>query len=236
MAYRSSPQARLEALLTAAATGAITLALLGGMPYVLWHATGVPWPDRIGSWRNLGEWLEQPVTDPLMVDLLAMVGWGCWAAFAWSLLTEAAWYALHLPHLLRDRTAHRAHLETLPVQRALAALCIGTLALAVISVWRPPAANAHQHTPADGARTHITATAPAHAGPTKDEPNPTRAARSAQAHGVEYTVAQGDTLWDIAETHLDDALKWPRIYALNKNRIQADGQRLTDPDLSLIHI
>ncbi|WNE95537.1 BTAD domain-containing putative transcriptional regulator [Streptomyces luomodiensis] len=230
MAYRSSPKARLEALLVATATGVVTLALLAGMPYVLWHATGVPWPDRVGSWHDLSAWLMQPVTDPLMVDLLAMVGWVCWTAFAWSLLTEAAWYALHLPHLLRDRTAHKAHLETLPVQRALAALCIGTLALAVISLWRPPAANAHQHTPADGGHAHITATAPAHAGSTKDEPHTTRTARSTQARGVEYTVAHGDTLWDIAETHLDDPLKWPRIYALNKTRIQADGQRLTDPD------
>ncbi|MBO3682700.1 BTAD domain-containing putative transcriptional regulator [Streptomyces sp. NEAU-YJ-81] len=232
MAYRSSSKARLGAFLTATATGAITLALLAGMPYVLWHATGVPWPDRIGSWHDLSAWLMQPVADPVMVDLLAMVGWVCWAAFAWSLVTEAAWYALHLPQLLRDRTAHAAHLETLPVQRALAALCIGTLALAVISLWRPPAANAHQHTPVDGVRAPITATAPAHAGSTKDkgESDPTRAARSTQARGVEYTVAEGDTLWDIAGTHLGDPLKWPRVYALNKNRIQADGQRLTDPD------
>ncbi|MCQ6246175.1 LysM peptidoglycan-binding domain-containing protein [Streptomyces malaysiensis subsp. malaysiensis] len=230
MAYRSSPKARLEALLTATATGAITLALLAGMPYILWHATGVPWPDRIGSWHDLSAWLMQPVTDPVIVDLLAMVGWVCWAAFACSLLTEAAWYALHLPHLLRDHTAHKAHLETLPVQRALAALCVGTLALAVISLWRPSAANAHQHTPADGAHTRITATAPAHAGLTKDALHPTGAARSTQARGVEYTVAHGDTLWDIAETHLGDPLKWPRIYAANKDRIQADGRRLSDPD------
>ncbi|MEU7642106.1 BTAD domain-containing putative transcriptional regulator [Streptomyces sp. NPDC039016] len=48
---------------------------------------------------------------------------------------------------------------------------------------------------------------------------------------IEYTVVEGDNLWDIAAAHLGDALKWPRIYALNKNRVQRDGARLSDPDL-----
>ncbi|QRX91159.1 LysM peptidoglycan-binding domain-containing protein [Streptomyces noursei] len=48
---------------------------------------------------------------------------------------------------------------------------------------------------------------------------------------IEYTVMEGDTLWDIAYAHLGDALRWPRIYALNKDRVQSDGVRLRDPDL-----
>lgn len=33
--------------------------------------------------------------------------------------------------------------------------------------------------------------------------------------GNTYTVVEGDTLWDIAESHLGDATRWPEIYALN---------------------
>jgi hypothetical protein len=42
-----------------------------------------------------------------------------------------------------------------------------------------------------------------------------------------------DTLWDIAERHLGDGLRWREIYALNENRLMPDGQRLTKA--SLIH-
>ncbi|MFJ2202204.1 BTAD domain-containing putative transcriptional regulator [Streptomyces violaceusniger] len=231
MAYRSSWRARLRAAVTATGTSAVILALLGGMPYILWQAAEVPWPDRIGSWRSLGDRLTQPVTDLVMVDLLAMVGWVCWAAFAYSILKETAWYAAHLPRLLRDQTAHATHVDTLPLRRAFAAVCVGTLVLALISLWQPSAAHAHQHTPAGGLRADVASTAPAHPGPAKDGRPRTRVVGSAQPRCVEYTVVEGDTLWDIAETHLGDPLKWPRIYALNKTRVQADGTRLTDPDV-----
>lgn len=42
-----------------------------------------------------------------------------------------------------------------------------------------------------------------------------------------------DTLWDIAERHLGDGLRWREIYALNDNRLMPDGRRLTKA--SLIH-
>ena len=42
-----------------------------------------------------------------------------------------------------------------------------------------------------------------------------------------------DTLWDIAERHLGDGMRWRDIYALNQGRLMPDGQRLTRA--SLIH-
>ncbi|MDT0547715.1 BTAD domain-containing putative transcriptional regulator [Streptomyces lonegramiae] len=201
------------------------------MPYVLWQATGVPWPDRIGSWQDLGERVMQPITDPIIIDLLAMVGWVCWAAFACSILKEVAWYAGHVPQLLRDRTAHTAHLEALSVQRMLAALCIGTLVLALASLWRPYSAHAHPHAVSGDLRAHVASTAPVHPAASSETERPSmREARDAESRRVEYTVADGDTLWAIAEAHLGDPLKWPRIYALNKTRVQSDGGRLSDPD------
>ncbi|MER6566338.1 BTAD domain-containing putative transcriptional regulator [Streptomyces sp. NPDC001093] len=244
---------RLTAAATATGTLAVTLTLLAGMPYVLWRATGVPWPEHISSLGEVGQRLTQPVSDPLMISLLAVVGWACWAGFAYTVVRETIWYATHLPQLLRDRHAHHEHVAALSVKGSLAALCIGTLVVALIGLWRPETASAQQPFSPGDVRPHTAATAPlipvstrhraagkpASARATTTNSTTTHStlpgqAREAEAvRHIEYTVVEGDTLWNIARMHLGDPLKWPRIYALNKDRVQGDGARLTDPDLIL---
>ncbi|MEU6572557.1 LysM peptidoglycan-binding domain-containing protein [Streptomyces sp. NPDC046805] len=242
---------RLTAAATAGGTLAVTLALLAGMPYILWRAAGLPWPEHVSSLSEFGQRLMQPVSDPLMIDLLALVGWVCWAAFAYTVARETVWYATHLPQLLRDRHAHHEHVAALSVKGSLAALCIGTFVVALIGLWRPQTVSAQEPVSIGGMRPRIAATAPlfpvsarqstsssvaagtsAHA--TTAGLTPARSGlpgETATVRHIEYTVIEGDTLWDIAHTHLGDALKWPRIYALNKDRVQNDGAWLTDPDL-----
>ncbi|QRX95776.1 BTAD domain-containing putative transcriptional regulator [Streptomyces noursei] len=239
MTHRTALRERLTAAVTALGTFAVTLTLLVGMPYVLWQAAGFPWPDRVHSWHEVGERLAQPVSDPLVIDLLAVVGWGCWAAFAFTVIREICWYTVHFPQLLHDRRAHHEHVAALSLKGSLAALCIGTLVVAVLSLWRPTQAAAQQPSTANTASQRLVATAPL--SPSIEGPAPAVEKSLPGAPGphvgaevvrhVEYTVAEGDTLWDIAEAHLGDALKWPRIYALNKDRLQHDGARLHDPDL-----
>ncbi|MYT30932.1 MULTISPECIES: BTAD domain-containing putative transcriptional regulator [unclassified Streptomyces] len=243
MTHHVALRQRLTAAVTAIGTLALTLALLAGMPYVLWQAVGIPWPDSVHSWHELGERLAQPISDPLVIDLLAMVGWVCWAAFAFTVIREVCWYSAHLPQLLHDRRTHRDHVANLSLKGSLAALCIGTLVVALLSLWRPATAAAQQHSFTNEAPHRITATAPLNpvvaqqATPgtattvTLSSPEATESRASAKAvRHIEYTVVEGDTLWDIAAEHLGDALKWPRIYALNKDRVQSDGARLHDPD------
>ncbi|WP_344287738.1 BTAD domain-containing putative transcriptional regulator [Streptomyces synnematoformans] len=243
---------RLTAATTVTGTLAVTLALLGGMPWILWRATGLPWPERVSSLSELAQRLTQPVSDPLMIDLLAVVGWLCWAAFAATVVREAIWYATHLPHLLRDRHAHHEHVASLSVKGSLAALCVGTLVVALIGLWRPQTVSAQQQLPSPGeARARTAVTAPLVPASLQPVTTPSMAAsdplvtagpgpegdgvsRTDEAVGhIEYTVVEGDTLWNIAHEHLGDALRWPRIYALNKDRVQSDGARLTEPDLIL---
>jgi Bacterial transcriptional activator domain len=40
-----------------------------------------------------------------------------------------------------------------------------------------------------------------------------------------------DSLWEIAERHLGDGRRYKEIYELNKDRVQPDGQKLTDASL-----
>ncbi|PJJ04193.1 DNA-binding SARP family transcriptional activator [Streptomyces sp. 2333.5] len=251
MTPHSALRERLTAAFTVLGTLSFTLALLAGMPYVLWRATGVPWPDRVSSWQELGERLAEPLSDPLVIDLLAVVGWVCWAAFACTVIREICWYTAHLPQLLHDRRAHKDHVAALSVKGALAAVCIGTLVVAVLSLWRPSSASAQQPPSTGTVRPPIAVTVPVHPSTGQQTPGrvpaalgsakPTTAAShqghpewdagAAAVRHVEYMVREGDTLWDIAHTYLGDALKWPRIYALNKDHVQHDGGQLSDPDL-----
>ncbi|MEW1653941.1 BTAD domain-containing putative transcriptional regulator [Streptomyces sp. NPDC093707] len=244
MTHPSALRERLAAASTALGVLTVTLAVLVGMPYVLWQAAGIPWPDSVHSWRELGERLSQPVSDTLVIDLLAMAGWVCWAAFTSTVIREISWYAAHLPQLRGDRRAHYDHLAALSAKRSVAALCIGTLVIALLTLWRPSAAGAQQAFQTYEFGHRVAATAPLT--PSAVQRAGTRpavpvATARMNAHGprlraegaehLEYTVVEGDTLWDIADAHLGDALKWPRIYALNKDRVQHDGARLHDPDL-----
>lgn len=46
-----------------------------------------------------------------------------------------------------------------------------------------------------------------------------------------HVVEPGDTLWDVAEAELGDGRRYPEIFEASQDTVQADGQRLTDPDL-----
>jgi nucleoid-associated protein YgaU len=57
--------------------------------------------------------------------------------------------------------------------------------------------------------------------------------QSAAPTGEVHVVQRGDTLWDIAEDGLGDPHRYPEIFDLNVDDVQADGHRLEDPDLIL---
>jgi len=212
-----SARARLKSAATAAGTGLLAFGLLAGIPWVLWRAVGVPWPERVLSWQDLSVRVMEPVSDPMMLELLALAGWVCWGAFAWTVVREASWYVVRVPQLLRDRSVHDRHVAELSKRRALAALCVGTMVMALLGLWRPHTVT-QQAASFGELRPQMAVTALAvPASMVKDQ-------------HIEYVVVEGDTLWEVAATHLGDPLKWPRIYKLSKDRLQPDGGQLTDPD------
>ncbi len=48
-----------------------------------------------------------------------------------------------------------------------------------------------------------------------------------------HVVRPGDTLWDLADRHLGDSLRWPEIFEANAGRVFTDGRTFDDPDLIL---
>ncbi len=56
----------------------------------------------------------------------------------------------------------------------------------------------------------------------------------AEPEPVTVTVKRGDSLWRIAARHLGSGARWPEIFELNQDRVQADGRTLRNPDLILI--
>ncbi|MET9293085.1 BTAD domain-containing putative transcriptional regulator [Streptomyces sp. NPDC003077] len=219
-AARSWPRAVLQALLAATALLVVTV----GVPYALTAANGTPWPSPAASVGDLVTRLSRPVSDPLVTDLLSLLGWTCWAAFMVTLVREALWMARHLPALRGDATALRTRLRTIPRHRLGAAFLLGALLFALLAAWRPAAAHA---TPDVTVSHPIAAVATAMSGTELMRQSP----RPEDSVTEPYAVQSGDTLWSIARTCLGDPLRWPEIYRLNHDRTQSDGQRLRDPDL-----
>jgi nucleoid-associated protein YgaU len=59
------------------------------------------------------------------------------------------------------------------------------------------------------------------------------ASTTAQPEAVDHTVVRGDTLSEIADSHLGDPARYTEIFEANRDVDQPDGRRLTDPDLIL---
>ncbi|WP_326596581.1 BTAD domain-containing putative transcriptional regulator [Streptomyces sp. NBC_01803] len=200
-------------------------AVLVGVPLVLTAAVGRPWPDPTTSLQDLAGRLRQPLGDRLVLQLFALAGWLCWAAFATATLREAAWYLRNLPRMRTDRTLHAVHLEALPAPRLVIAACIGSVVLTLLAWLRPPLADAAPATNPHPATQLLQVPAP-HA----DVTAPAAGAEEPGGHAASYTVQPGDTLWDIADRCLGDPIRWPQIYALSSSIRQPDGHHLTDPD------
>lgn len=215
-----TPARRLAAVVRFLASGSALAAAVAGIPYALSVTIGAPWPDQVTSLADLLRRLGQPVSDPFMFQVLALVGWVCWTYFIAVLLREALWLLGRLPSLIADAALLRRYTATLPAHRAAAALLVGTLLLALIAMWRLPAA----HAAAPAARppsSTVVAAAHQHVPP----------ARAAKPDYTTYTVQSGDTLWDIADKQLGDPMLWPKIYQLSCTIRQSDGRLLSDPDL-----
>lgn len=203
--------------------------LLVGIPVALCLFVGYPLPRTAPS----KDWLTTSISSTLIIKILACVVWVLWAHFLVCVLSE--WRAVRrgrLPgHVLLGGGS-----QLLARRLVAAALLLSGAAtvytqsgLGAGSAPAPVVASQHAAT----TRTEAT-----DAGSRADAvaEGAGQGRHQAQAETKYYVVQpphgrRYDSLWDIAERTLRDPLRYKEIFALNKDRIQADGRKLVDANL-----
>ena len=241
--HASHTRQRSRLLPRAGALASLT-AVVAGPPLLLLALLGSPL--QLPASLRTADALTQAVDDQAVLWLLGTVGWLLWAHLLLALTVELARQTrgstlrIPLPGLLFGANA------------ALASHLIASLLLTGPTAAHGALTPAVARTPI--AATAVTATSPTPGAPGEaalptpaptlhavgtTKPDTTTAApakprtRLIQCRVLPPQGRDHDTLWDIAERHLGDGMRWRDIYALNQGRLMPDGQRLTRA--SLIH-
>lgn len=240
---------RAGELLRGTAAGALLLAVLAGVPWLLLTVVGNPLPT---SAPDRG-WLDAELSTTALLDVLAVVLWVLWLHFAVCVVAELRAWVSGAP---QSRPALGGPTQVL-ARRLVAAVLLVTaggipLGAPALATPAPAAVGATTAAPDPGwsAGHEIGAARPSAGTPTVDEaPDPawtapptpgadrdTDTGADTDAGLVTYVVQppQGrhhDCLWDIAERTLGDPLRYREVFELNRDRVQADGSRVVDADL-----
>jgi hypothetical protein len=241
-------RARIGAAL-AAALGCV--ALIVGVPLVLYFFIGSRWPDRGPIADDFSAFNLHPTTD-LLLGFLAAAGWILWAIFVLMVLHAVITTTIDAIRWgVRVETWKDA---TNPV-RWIAGVLIGTVA----ALW-PAAAHAAPAEAVDPANATRELTADELAAITTPDSADTTAAsecateesppvvevesaaeeaedfheRDAEGNIVETVDSDpsdpsDDTLWGMAEEHYGDGTEYGKIFDHNEGITQSNGLKLTDP-------
>lgn len=210
-----------------AAGVAAAVLIFAAVPAVLVALTGLPDPARLAHVR-----LASAETD---LRVLAAVAWVAWIGCCGPLLASVVRRVrrrdvstpagARVPEWVASRIAAAVlALGSFSVTSAAGAVSGGSAPIAT-ALATPAATGTHAAT-STGVRP--TVAAPPAAGAATSTP-----AGSATGTAVpsSYTVADGDTLWSIAQQFYDDGSEWPTIATANLGRIMDDGTRFMDPSL-----
>ncbi|KUN08776.1 hypothetical protein AQI95_07135 [Streptomyces yokosukanensis] len=218
------------------------LALVVGVPGALAVFVGWPLPHGMPS----RDWLTQEITVQTFLHVLTVVVWFAWAQFTACVLVEirAALSGVGLP----GRVPGAGPSQLLARQLVTALLLVGATAASLT-----PGLSQLGHSAAPEGN-HKGTVAAAQQTPGLLSPQQAKATAAAVAEQADHVAAQArsgngrhgatkfyriqppegrhhDSLWEIAQRHLGDGRRYKEIYELNKDRLQADGSRLTEASL-----
>lgn len=211
---------------TRTASATMLAGLFGGIPWGLVVLIGWPLPREVNlpqSVEDVQGLLSTPLTDQMIVNLLAVAMWFIWVSFAASFAGEVI-------AAVRGVPSRRLPVVS-PMQKLagwlLSGVTAGVLAAAALTpaVVAPPA-------PAVAAAATVPATpqlpvvdltaATTYQQTPPDEQAPIVCAGEHILHidgqRYAYVVQRDDSLWVIAELCLGDGARWPDIWALNQGR------------------
>ena len=194
-----------------------------GVPIGLITVIGLPVPHGTAGLSVLTHQLDIPS----ILRVLSIVIWLAWLQLVWCVIVEikAAVRNVGLPAQvpLAGATQSAAH------RLVTAALLLFTAGAAL----SPAFAHAGPPRPGHTVSSVMPGTRGTQ-GPPSTAPQPVVPPTVAQSPSAEkvYVVRPPDgryheSLWEIAENHLGDGRRYPEIYAMNKDRTQPDGSKLT---------
>ncbi|MGW2646775.1 BTAD domain-containing putative transcriptional regulator [Streptomyces sp. NPDC001393] len=218
------------------------LALVVGVPGALAVEVGWPLPHGMPS----QDWLTQQITVQTFLHVLTVVVWLAWAQFTACVLVEvrAALSGVGLP----GRVPGAGPSQLLARQLVTALLLVGATAASLT----PGLSQLGHNSGLEG--NHKGTVAAAQQTPGLLSQQQAKATAAAVAEQADHAAAQArsdggkhgatkfyriqppegrhhDSLWEIAQRHLGDGRRYKEIYELNKDRLQADGSRLTEASL-----
>ena len=196
------------------------VALTVGVPIALVTVVGLPLPHTLPKLSAFTSQLDVTA----ILRILSVIIWLAWAQLVWCVLVEVKVAASHAQ--ARPKVPLAGPAQSLAHRLVTAALLLFTAAAALTPavISHGPARPAHSvSAPSMGSVTPaIPLSAPvqethAHAAPNSDK-----------MYLVKPPVGRfHESLWEIAQNHLDDGRRYREIFELNKDRVQPDGSRLT---------
>lgn len=200
-------------------------AFLVGVPIALVALAPTYLPHPIPTPAQLWDRVLSPDDGTLLLAVLGVVAWITWAAFTGSVLVELV------------ASARRVRAPSIPLlggmQHAASRLLAtaGVLLATASSITAPaPAAAASALVMPMDERALSAARPEILPAVSEVDETPTLATPPHVADLPTVTVKRGDTLWDIAEHHLGDPMRYTEIRDLNLGRTQPDGRQLKDAD------
>ncbi|MFJ8947712.1 BTAD domain-containing putative transcriptional regulator [Streptomyces sp. NPDC102395] len=221
------------------------LVLLVGVPAALVVQIGWPLPDGVPSL----DWLQQEITVRTFLNILTVVVWLAWAQFTACVLVEvkAAVSGVGVP----GRVPGAGPSQLLARQLVAALLLAGATAASLTpglsqlghsldgnqrgtvaaAQQTPGTFIGAQEQPAAGVAAALAEQA-SHAAAQVDDGSAARLHGDTKYYRIQPPEGRHhDSLWEIAERHLGDGRRYKEIYALNKDRVQPDGSRLSEASL-----
>jgi hypothetical protein len=195
----------------------LLVALIAGIPYGLLTQVGPPLPRQWPTVDELPQALTAPVSDTLVLHLLAAALWLLWAAFVVCLIVEVT-------AAIRGVPAPRLRLMS-PLQTFAGWLVAGVTASVLVAV--PVVSVAGNATPAvatTGQPAIAAATTSADV-PSMTTPGATTVADPATARRLPvYDVVRGDWMVNVAERFLGDEDRYVDIERLNRQWERRDAR------------